>query len=205
MCGDREVNTVVKIAKALYDKSFDHGLPHVERVLKWSLEIIQRERLDVDRSLVEIAVFLHDVGRLVGEPHAYYSALIAEELLKEAKCPENLVREVSLAVKSHSFSYSRSEPPRSTLARVISDADKLDALGLVGFIRVFLYGERHGRALDQSIDHFQEKILKLSSLMNYEYSKKVSLILTWRVKQLLKILEAELKLELEKSPDTGCI
>lgn len=192
MCKDKLLELTIEIAKYLYDNSFDHGLPHVERVYKWALRIVESENLQVHASLLKTSVFLHDVGRCIGEPHAYYSALIAEELLKEAGCTSAFIEEVVSAILSHSYSYARSKPAETVLAKVISDADKLDALGVVGFIRVFIFGDRHGRALRQSVDHFHDKILKLSNLMYYNYSRKVSSVLNERTRLLLRMLLEEL-------------
>lgn len=193
MCVEHLLTSVEKITRSLYNSSFDHGLPHIERVYKWALRIVENENLNIDVKQLLITVLLHDTGRYIGEPHAYYSALIAEELLKEAGCPDSFISEVVSAIALHSYSYSRKAPQLTPLSRVLSDADKLDALGVVGFIRVFIYGEKHGRSISDSINHFYDKILKLHELMNYSYSKKVSTILTRRVKQLLDMLNMELE------------
>jgi uncharacterized protein len=194
MCDSSKSNIVVEIARTLYDKSIEHGLYHVERVYNWANRIIEMEGLEVDQLILKLAVYLHDVGRGVGEPHAYYSALIARELLREAECSEGEIEEVVEAIESHSFSYSAGRRSvYSDLAKVLSDADKIDALGLIGFIRVFLYSERRGRSIGESIEHFHEKILKLHELMNYNYSKAIAKEYTERVKMLLELLIKELR------------
>ena len=192
-CSEREVEILLKIAKCLYDNSFDHGLPHVERVYKWAEKIAESESIPINMSALKLVVYLHDIGRFVGEPHAYYSAVVADEMLKEALCSSAFIEEVTTAILAHSFSYFRKLEKRAVneLGKILSDADKLDALGVVGFLRVFIYGERHGRTLRESIEHFYDKILKLHELMHYEYSKKIAQVLTERVKILLKMLEDE--------------
>ncbi|MCC6040596.1 MAG: HD domain-containing protein [Desulfurococcaceae archaeon] len=196
MCLDR-VDLVVRITRVLYDKSFDHGLQHVNRVLRWAKRITNHENLKVNKDVLIITVFLHDLGRLVGEPHAYYSKVIAEYMLEELNCPSSLKQEVIDAISAHSFSYAvaRGISPKSDLGRVLSDADKLDALGVVGFLRVFLYGEREQRDLEYSIRHFHEKIFNLKHLLYYEYSKRVAEKLTDRTMKLLEILMRELSVK----------
>ncbi|MEM4596089.1 MAG: HD domain-containing protein [Desulfurococcaceae archaeon] len=195
MCRESLIKPVLEIAKSLYDKRFDHGLPHVERVRAWARRIIGEEKLPIPSTLLEIAVFLHDVGRYIGEPHAYYSALVAEELLMEAECASRFIEEVSSAILSHSYSFSKSHQAKTDLAKVISDADKLDALGVVGFLRVFIFGERNERTLEQSLMHFHEKILKLPELMYFDYSRKISVLLAERTRLLLTMLLEELNPE----------
>jgi uncharacterized protein len=196
VCLDR-VDLVVKITRVLYDKSFDHGLQHVNRVLRWAERITNHENLKVNKDVLIITVLLHDLGRLVGEPHAYYSKVIAEYMLEELNCPSSLKQEVIDAISAHSFSYAvaRGISPKSDLGRVLSDADKLDALGVVGFLRVFLYGEREQRDLEYSIRHFHEKIFNLKHLLYYEYSKRVAEKLTDRTMKLLEILMRELSVK----------
>jgi len=185
---------LMEIARALYNESFDHGLPHVERVLKWARRIVKYENIDLDVDVLTLTVYLHDVGRFIGNPHAYYSALIAEELLNEIKCPENLKTRILNAINAHSFSYARisRNGPQSDLEKVLSDADKLDALGIVGFLRVFIYGERERRDIVYSIRHFHEKIFRLRHLLYYRYSRKVAEKLTARTAKALNMLVKEL-------------
>lgn len=194
MCDQHKLVLVLSIAKALYSNSMEHGIQHVERVLKWALKITSEEKLRIDPGILELAVYLHDLGRVVGDPHAYYSALIGRELLREAECDESTIEKVISAVEAHSFSYSkvRKTVEDSDLAKVLSDADKLDALGLIGFLRVFMYSERVGRDLDYTLKHFSDKILRLHLYMNYQYSRKVAEKYTERVKQLLELLKEEL-------------
>ncbi|ADV65373.1 HD domain-containing protein [Desulfurococcus mucosus] len=189
------VGLVEKICRALYDTSLEHGWPHVERVLGYSLKIAREGGVVVDEELLKLAVFLHDLGRMIGEPHAYYSALAAEELLVELGLPRDRVEAVVDAIKAHSFSFNRSGASGSTLSMILSDADKLDALGLIGFIRVFLYGERHGRSLEESLKHFDEKILRLEGLMRLEYSRRLARCLSERTRFLLSMLGEELRQE----------
>lgn len=191
MCEKHLLQRVVDIARVLYTSNFDHGLPHIERVYKWMLKIISAENLNVDLELAKLAAYLHDIGRLVGEPHAYYSAIIAEELLKEVGCSSKVSEEIVTAILSHSFSYAKASPSKSKLAMLLSDADKLDALGIVGFLRVFIFGERNSRSFEESVKHFYDKILKLKDLVHYEYSKAEAEKLTERTRMLLEYLFEE--------------
>jgi len=194
MCLDK-IQLLVNIAQTLYGNSFDHGILHVKRVLNWAKRIVKYEKLNLNEDILVLTVYLHDVGRFIGEPHAYYSALIAENLLRELGCSDYVLSEILEAISTHSYSYAkaRNTLPQSVLGKVLSDADKLDALGVVGFLRVFIYGERTNRDIDYSIRHFYEKIFSLKCKMYFEYSKKVAEKLTERTKKLLNTLRKELK------------
>lgn len=192
MCDSHKLGILESIAILLYDNSIEHGLPHVNRVYKWILKIAREEEISIDPELLRLTTILHDVGRYIGEPHAYYSAMLAEELLKEAQCSNDYVSQVISAIEQHSYSYLSSIQQPTELGKLLSDADKLDALGLIGFLRVFIYGERRNRPLEYSLQHFDEKILKLPGVLNYEYSRKIAEKYAERVKLLLNMIREEL-------------
>ncbi|MEM4436074.1 MAG: HD domain-containing protein [Thermosphaera sp.] len=183
-----------QLSRSLLGGDFDHGFPHVERVLNWAKRISFHEDLEVNWELLKTIVILHDLGRMVGEPHAYYSGLIAEELLGEMEAPPSFKRRVVNAILFHSFSYRRREKvnPESTEALVVSDADKLDALGVVGFLRVFLFSFKHGRSLEETLRHFEEKIFNLDSELFFNYSRTLAEELAARTKKLVGDLLSEL-------------
>lgn len=183
-----------ELSRSLLGEGFDHGFPHVERVWNWAVRIASRENLKVNHELLRTIILLHDLGRLIGEPHAYYSGLIAEELLGEIGVTPDFKRRVVNAILFHSFSYRRRAKiePESTEALVVSDADKLDALGVVGFLRVFLYSCRHGRSFEETLKHFDEKIFRLDDELFFNYSRAQAEELEARTRRLLTELFSEL-------------
>ncbi len=170
-----------------------HGFPHVERVAKIALRLADECDNEVDVEALEIAAYLHDIARFSsegGRNHAEASAKVAETLLKALGYPEERVRKVMDAVMSHSYSSGRK--PITAEGKILSDADKLDALGAVGIVRVFMFSGEMGRSLDDSLKHFREKILKLPELMWTEAGRSEAAVRVAFVKEFLKRLEAEL-------------
>ncbi|QOJ79818.1 HD domain-containing protein [Infirmifilum lucidum] len=172
---------------------FVHGYPHVERVMRLGEEIAS-EVGNVDMNLLRLAVYLHDIGRRIGEPHAYYSARLAGGILSEWGVGEDVVKLVVNAIEYHSFSYARSRgvKPLSVEAMVLSDADKLDALGIVGFLRVMAYGFENGRSVEESLRHFDEKIFKLKDLLHFDASRRLAEELEARTRTAVSWLAEEL-------------
>lgn len=182
-----------ELSKKIMGSDFAHGYPHVERVLAYAKEIAG-SLPGVNLPLLQVSVYLHDVGRRIGEPHAYYSARFAEAILREWGLDENSISIVVNAIEYHSFSYARSRgiKPAGTEAMVLSDADKLDALGIVGFLRVFQFGFENGRSVYESLKHFDEKIFELKKLLHFEVSKRIADKLEYRTRVAVEWLREEL-------------
>lgn len=188
------VEEAERVVEKILGNGFAHGYPHIARVRKTAWRIVRAEELPVDPLVLDLAVILHDSGRVLGDPHALYSAYFAEGFLRSKGLCEEKLSLVVNAILYHSYSYATEHgvKPLSVEAKVLSDADKLDALGVVGFLRVFLHGQERGRSLKDSLRHFDEKIFRLKCLMHFEYSRRLAEKLEERARILLSWLGEEL-------------
>ena len=59
--------------------------------------------------------------------------------------------------------------------RIVQDADRIDAIGAVGIARTFAFGGAKNRGLEDSLTHFDEKLLLLYDLLNTEEAKRIAL------------------------------
>lgn len=173
---DKRVRMIYELSRIIMGDDPVHGWPHIERVLGLALRIAENTNSHVDYKVLVLSVLLHDIGRLsedhLGKHHAVISAEIVEKLLENLGFSKDLVKRVVEAIRTHSF--SRNEQPRSLEAMILSDADKLDAIGAIGVARTFMLGERWGRGINGTIKHFYEKLLKLKDMLFLEYSKKIA-------------------------------
>ncbi|RLI88667.1 MAG: phosphohydrolase [Archaeoglobales archaeon] len=150
-----------------YPSSHDNG--HVERVLKLALYIAEREGAEIE--VVRKAAELHDIAR--DKPnHAIEGAKLAREILRREGYSEDFIEKVTHCIEAHSF--SSGVKPRTLEAKVLSDADKLDAIGAIGVARAFLYSGEHGRSIEDTLKHFEEKLLKLKDLMETETGRRLA-------------------------------
>jgi uncharacterized protein len=120
-----------------------HDFDHVLRVLALAERLAAAEGADPE--ILRAAVLLHDVARDAPEDvdHAHAGAERARRLL--AGHPPERVEAVARAIAAHRF---RTGPaPDTPEARVLHDADKLDAIGALGVARAFAYGGQAGQRL----------------------------------------------------------
>jgi uncharacterized protein len=133
----------VEAARALYEKSGGgHDFDHVLRVTALAERIARAEGADV--AVVQAAALLHDIGESQGRSdHHLRGAAQARVILRDHD--RAFVEAVAHAIEAHRY---RSEPvPRTLEAQVVSDADKLDAIGAIGIARVFAYAGARGTPL----------------------------------------------------------
>jgi len=57
---------------------------------------------------------------------------------------------------------------------IVQDADRLDAIGAIGIARTFAFGGEHGRPLEATFQHFQDKLLLLKDEMNTDTAKRIA-------------------------------
>lgn len=156
-----------------------HDAAHLIRVWKNVRRIHGAEGGDL--RILAAAVLLHDcVSVEKNSPvRAQASRLAAErafELLDELGWRTAEITAVAHAILTHSF--SANIPPESLEAKILQDADRLDAIGMIGAARCFYIAGRMGsglydpldplaedRPLDDkayAIDHFETKLFKLT-------------------------------------------
>ncbi len=171
-------------------KLASHGWEHVLRVFELADRLGKKEGADMEILLV--SAILHDVGRMISEDkHAIASAKLSENLLRDLGFPEEKIKRIVHCILAHSFSSGIS--PETLEAKILSDADKLDALGAIGIARVFMYSGEKGRSVRDSIKHFKEKILKLKDLLYTEEAKRIGESRDLFVREFLERLEKELR------------
>lgn len=156
-----------------------HDLSHLQRVWK-NVRAIQ-EQEGGDLRVLLASTLLHDcVAVEKSSPlRAQASRLAAEkagDILHQLGWSHTDQEAVKHAVQTHSFSAGL--PPLSLEARILQDADRLDAIGALGIARCFYTAGRMGsslyhpqdpsaqnRPLDDAryaLDHFPAKLLTLA-------------------------------------------
>lgn len=158
-----------------------HDRAHLQRV--WAnAERIAATEPDTDREILLAAVILHDCVAVeknspLRSKASRLAAAKAREVLAGLGWPETRIDLVSHAIEAHSF--SAGIVPETLEARILQDADRLDAIGAIGIARCFYVAGRMGsrlyhpdapsaadRPLDDAnfaLDHFGAKLFKLAA------------------------------------------
>jgi uncharacterized protein len=143
---DSAFEELYKLVKREMSTGGAHDFEHVERVLALAERLAEEEGANLE--VVRFAALLHDIERARedrGEVpcHAIASAARAKKLLLERGMKEEFVERVAECIISHRF--RNNTVPESLEAKVLSDADKLDATGAVGIARAYLFGGKYGQ------------------------------------------------------------
>lgn len=142
-----------------------HTSDHTMRVYTLSMQI--SEGLPVSIRVLQAAALLHDIGRPreseTGISHSILSGEMSKSLLQDLAYTENEIEQILDAIRTHRF--SEGIEPNSIEGKILSDADKLDAIGAIGVYRAIAQGITSGRGMSGFLKHADEKLLKLKDLM----------------------------------------
>ena len=165
-----------------------HDKDHIYRVLYNALDIAATEQ-DVDYDVLICACLLHDISRkeqfqnpklchaLVGGDKAY-------QFLIDNQFNSLFAEKVKHCIQTHR--YRQNDPPQSLEAKILFDADKLDATGALGIARTLFYKGTVGEPLysllpdgrvsdgtdDEKPSFFQEYRYKLEKLYDRFYTAR---------------------------------
>jgi uncharacterized protein len=126
-----------------------HDWDHTRRVYRLCDRIASAEQADLD--VVRIAALLHDIGRARQDTssgsvcHAQVGACMAGPIVEELPLTERQKLNILHCISTHRF--RGRQAPKTLEARVLFDADKLDAIGAVGVARAFLFAGEVGARL----------------------------------------------------------
>lgn len=185
-----------------------HDIGHIRRVVGTAKAIAITEGAKLE--VVIPAAWLHDIVNLPKNhpSRALASSLAADkarEILAENRYPAEYLGGIHHAICAHSFSAGIT--PETLEAKVLQDADRLDALGAIGIARCFAVSGALGRALfdpddpladnrppDDTVyglDHFRTKLYKIAETLHTRTARDIA---AERV-SFMRIFEAKIAYE----------
>ncbi len=170
-----------------------HDISHFRRVWMTARKIMIHHQ--ADPLVVLTACYFHDIVSLPkNHPERSQSSRLAARKTRDIlhrdfpDFPPDRFAAVEHAIEAHSFSAGIA--PKSIEAKIVQDADRLEALGAIGLARVFAVSGALGvalfdaedpfadaRSLDDrafALDHFQTKLLRLPDTMQTDVGRELA-------------------------------
>jgi uncharacterized protein len=134
------------------------------------------EGLQVNMRVLEAAALLHDIGRQreaeSNISHSLLSGIMSQECLRDLEYTKEEIEEIVDAIRTHR--YSENIEPNSIEGQILSDADKIDALGAIGIYRAIVQSAASGKGIQGFLNHADEKLLRLKDLMYTTPAKQLA-------------------------------
>lgn len=167
-----------------------HDWWHIHRVRNMALHLAEKE--GGNRFIIEMAALLHDIDDWKLNPNGGSKVYNWLKMLKISNLQASFILDV---ISQVSFKGAGVENRATTVeAKVVQDADRLDAIGAIGIARAFAYGGHKSRLLhipdstpefhtdfesykknqSSTINHFYEKLLLLKNSLNTESAIEIA-------------------------------
>lgn len=163
------------------------GLNHARRILKM-VEIIGKGQ-DYNKEVIWVAAHLHDWGAYSpwakeGIDHAVRSRQVAGQILPLMGYPTEFIDQVLECIETHHTAGNH----RCTEAILLSDADALDFLGIVGVLRDFA---KKPKDLKTAFSTVKNRMTQLPTQLRLERSRAIAEVRLQEMSWLLERFEEE--------------
>lgn len=179
--------------KILSGDKTGHDMDHIYRVVRLTEQLALVESCSL--FIVKAGAFLHDVidDKLIKDEKEAYQNVVS--FLKKIEVDDSKIKQILHVIANSSFSKQVLQDKDSRLsieAKIVQDADRLDAMGAIGVVRAAYYGGSKGHKIHEPerrvqqletkeayrkgstvINHFYEKLLKLQDGLHTDQAKKI--------------------------------
>ena len=170
--GESRIERAIDYITKLFQGNGDgHDLAHSLRVYHNAMMIAEMEGQG-EEEVIALSALLHDCDDhklFHTENNANARCFLQQEGLSEER-----IEEICRNIDSVSFSKNRGRVPETIEGKIVQDADRLEAIGAIGIARCFQFGGSHGRSLENSIEHFYEKLLLIFKELNTPAARKMA-------------------------------
>ena len=192
MMADGLIERALTYVRDKFENEFSgHDFFHTLRVYQMATRIAECEGAYV--TIVQLTALLHDVDDRKISPDTYQSQANARNFLLFNGVDADTIERICRMIREISFGANNS-PPATLEGQCVQDADRLDAIGAIGIARAFAYGGHHNRHMyhpdikpnvnmtkeeyvkseSTTINHFYEKLFKLTALMNTQTAMQIA-------------------------------
>lgn len=133
-----------------------HGFDHVKRVEALALKIAENTPGNIDMKRLQLVALMHDLDDKKLSPLTHLFKTNARECMRLHEIPEKEAVEIIEDLKCISFSDHKEARNIETMC--VQDADRIDSLGVIGFVRACEYGATHGNTFFDSNKKYKSDI-----------------------------------------------
>lgn len=184
-------NIINFVKTELSQDNSGHGIQHALRVLNNAKKIIAIE--GGNEKIVLTSALIHDTidKKLFDDVNKRIE--LVKEFLKSNNYSEEEINEIIYIITNISWNNGENKRLDSLNAKIVRDADRLDAIGVMGIIRTIEYGNSRnrnfydeknikntrnkysfGKITNSTLSHFYEKLLLLKDSMHTETARKMA-------------------------------
>jgi len=181
------------VRNELAEDATGHDWFHVDRVRRNALHICREEKTG-EAFIIEMAALLHDIPDEKLNESIEKGEEKLETFLQTIPLTDNEKKHIKQIIATISYKGGINSELSTIEAKIVQDADRLDAIGAIGIARAFAYGGKKGQPIynpgikvrnemsleeyrkgkSTSIHHFYEKLLKLKDLLNTESARQMA-------------------------------
>ncbi|MEH7482549.1 HD domain-containing protein [Neobacillus drentensis] len=181
------------VRNELAEDATGHDWFHVDRVRRNALHICREEKIG-EVFIIEMAALLHDIPDEKLNESIEKGEEKLETFLQTIPLTDNEKKHIKQIIATISYKGGINSVLSTIEAKIVQDADRLDAIGAIGIARAFAYGGKKGQPIynpgikvrnemsleeyrkgkSTSIHHFYEKLLKLKYLLNTESAREMA-------------------------------
>ncbi|MEO7094353.1 MAG: HD domain-containing protein [Polyangiales bacterium] len=186
-----------------------HDYLHVLRVEKTARELAAHEGAELD--VVVAAALCHELFNYPKDhPESARSGEVcadhARALLGDLSYPDTIIAHVAEAIRVHAFSAGL--PAETIEAKVLQDADRLDAIGAIGIARFFATSASMKRPFyatvdpfcrqrppddkQYALDHYYKKLARIPDRLNTAHAKGLAVPRMAAMNEFVRALMREL-------------
>ena len=187
------INRALEYVKKIFENDYSgHDYFHAFRVFRMATHIATKENANLE--IAQLAALLHDVDDIKLSPETHAEKTNARSFLAANNIDEIVICEICQIIEEISYAGNDSVIPKTLEGKCVQDADRLDAIGAIGIARAFAYGGNHNRLMyhpdikpnmdmgkeeynnhvSTTINHFYEKLFRLTELMNTCTAKDIA-------------------------------
>jgi uncharacterized protein len=188
------IEKIEQLVKAKFNEdATGHDWHHIRRVTDMALYIQGKE--GGNKELVHLSALLHDISdHKFNGGKLHINGSVASKIILENSGDEELAKRVGEIVDQISFKGALVADSTTCLeAKIVQDADRLDAIGAIGIARAFAFGgnrnrpiyepelspkahasfEEYANSKSHTVNHFYEKLLLLKDRLHTVTAREI--------------------------------